>query len=755
MQACKPRFHRSLCTDCRSTVGDYLGTKHPFSLLIAIAIFLAMVGLPTSVAAGSTLNTNRESLAFGNVVVGNNSKQTITLTNYGKTSVSISRVSVSGSGFSESGLATPLTLAAGRSITFAAHFAPKVLGTEKGSITIASNASDPLLTITLGGTGVKQLSLSPEMILFGGVAMGNKSQHAVTLTNYGKTSVSISRVSVSGSGFSESGLATPLTLAAGRSITFAAHFAPKVLGTEKGSITIASNASDPLLTITLGGTGVKQLSLSPEMILFGGVAMGNKSQHAVTLTNYGKTSVSISRVSVSGSGFSESGLATPLTLAAGRSITFAAHFAPKVLGTEKGSITIASNASDPLLTITLGGTGVKQLSLSPEMILFGGVAMGNKSQHAVTLTNYGKTSVSISRVSVSGSGFSESGLATPLTLAAGRSITFTAHFAPKVLGTEKGSITIASNASDPLLTIALGGTGTGVLGSLSATPSSASFGKVAMRNTNSQPIRLNNTGSGSVTISSANVSGKGFRIAGLTIPLTIASGRSATFDVMFEPIISGSVAGWVSLVSNGTDSPFTIPLGGTGVEASFLLGANPSSVNFGPVKIDSSSSWDVTLTNHGNSNVTISSVLVLGAGFSKSSAITGVTLTPTQSATLKLEFAPTKAGSATGSVTITSNATNSPAKIALSATGALQDSHSVTLRWDPSTSSGIVGYYVYRGTEAGGPYSKVNSSAIAGTQYTDSSVQAGHTYYYVVRSVESNGVQSSYSAQVSAIVPTP
>src|ERR1700747_3745143 len=490
-------------------------------------------------------------------------------------------------------------------------------------------------------------------------------------------------------------------------------------------------------------------------LAFGDVVVGSNSKQTITLTNYGKTSVSISRGSVSGSGFSESGLATPLTLAAGRTITFTAHFAPKVLGTEKGSITIASNASDPLVTIALGGTGVRQLSLSPAMILFGGVAIGNKSQHAVTLTNYGKTSVSISRVSVSGSGFSESGLATPLTVAAGRTITFTAHFAPKVLGTEKGSITIASNASDPLVTIALGGTGTGVLGSLSATPSSASFGKVVMGNTNSQPIRLNNTGSGSVTISSANVSGKGFRIGGLSVPLTIASGRSATFDVMFEPTISGSVAGWVSLVSNAADSPFTIPLGGTGVEAALLLGANPSSVNFGPVKIDGSSSSDVTLTNHGNSNVTISSVLVSGAGFSKGNAIAGVTLTPTQSATLKLEFAPTKAGSATGSVTITSNATNSPTKIALSATGALQDSHSVTLRWDPSTSAGIVGYYVYRGTESGGPYSKVNSSAIAGTQYTDNSVQAGHTYYYVVRSVESNGVQSSYSAQVSAIVPTP
>lgn len=79
--------------------------------------------------------------------------------------------------------------------------------------------------------------------------------------------------------------------------------------------------------------------------------------------------------------------------------------------------------------------------------------------------------------------------------------------------------------------------------------------------------------------------------------------------------------------------------------------------------------------------------------------------------------------------------------------------HSVTLNWDATTSS-VVGYYVYRGTTTGGPYTKLNPSTIdATTSYLDSNVTSGQTYYYVVTSVDSSNVESTYSNQVTASVP--
>ena len=80
-------------------------------------------------------------------------------------------------------------------------------------------------------------------------------------------------------------------------------------------------------------------------------------------------------------------------------------------------------------------------------------------------------------------------------------------------------------------------------------------------------------------------------------------------------------------------------------------------------------------------------------------------------------------------------------------------SHSVTLTWTPSTSA-VAGYDVYRSEVSGGPYPKLDSSMVAADSYTDTSVQSGLTYYYVITAVTSSGVQSADSAQTSAIIPT-
>ncbi len=78
----------------------------------------------------------------------------------------------------------------------------------------------------------------------------------------------------------------------------------------------------------------------------------------------------------------------------------------------------------------------------------------------------------------------------------------------------------------------------------------------------------------------------------------------------------------------------------------------------------------------------------------------------------------------------------------------------VSLLWNASTTSGVVGYNLYRGTMSGGPYTQVASRNTSST-YTDSTVVAGQTYFYVVTSVDGSGRESVYSNQAQAVVPTP
>jgi hypothetical protein len=612
-----------------------------------------------------------------------------------------------------------------------------------------------VVTLRASAAAGPMLVARPGSLAFGNVAVAGNSARTMTVVNSGNTVITISQVSVSGRGFSVSKLATPLRLSAGRSINLQAHFAPQTAGEVAGRITITSNASDRRLTIALSGTGAQgRLSATPTSASFGNVAMGSSSSKILELSNYGLGSATISQVSVSGRGFSLSKPATPLKLSAGQSIRLQAHFAPEATLEVTGSITITSNAWDRSLTIALSGRGVQgRLSATPPSASFGNVAMGGGNSKILTLSNYGLGSATISQVSVSGRGFSLSKPATPLKLSAGQSISLQVHFAPETTGEVTGSVAITSNAWDRSLIVALSGRGVGAQGRLSATPPSASFGNVAMGEHNSQTIRLNNTGNDSVTISRANVSGSGFKIAGLIVPTVIPSGKSATFNAVFAPTSSGSRTGSVSLISDAPNSPLTISLSGTGVATARLLGANPLSLNFGTVNVDSTSSLSVTLTNRGNADVTISKVSVSGAGFSHGGAAAGTILGPDQSTTLRVAFAPAAAGSVHGDVVVTSNATNSPMTISLSGDAVKPSPHSVALTWSASKSSGVVGYHVYRGTTSGGPYTKLTPAAISETRYTDTSVEAGRTYYYVVTSVDSDGLESSHSNQASATVP--
>jgi fibronectin type 3 domain-containing protein len=84
----------------------------------------------------------------------------------------------------------------------------------------------------------------------------------------------------------------------------------------------------------------------------------------------------------------------------------------------------------------------------------------------------------------------------------------------------------------------------------------------------------------------------------------------------------------------------------------------------------------------------------------------------------------------------------------------LVSAHDVTLNWNASISSGVIGYNVYRRIASGGPYTKVNSSVVTVTTYNDNTVQPGQTYFYVVTSINlSDDVESSYSNEVMAPIP--
>src|SRR5882672_7921437 len=90
----------------------------PLKILMFVTAILSVL-IPASAVAGTQqLSSNPDALRFGSVVVGKTSTIHVSVTNNGSTSVTISSMNVTGTGFSVANLSLPLALAAGQSADF-------------------------------------------------------------------------------------------------------------------------------------------------------------------------------------------------------------------------------------------------------------------------------------------------------------------------------------------------------------------------------------------------------------------------------------------------------------------------------------------------------------------------------------------------------------------------------------------------------------------------------------------------------------
>ncbi len=320
---------------------------------------------------------------------------------------------------------------------------------------------------------------------------------------------------------------------------------------------------------------------------------------------------------------------------------------------------------------------------------------------------------------------------------------------------------VSCGGAMPKASLSAPSTGGNKDGSLSLNKSSLDFGNVQLGSSKSSSLTLTNSsasGGPSVTFSQVATSGAGFGDTTASLPVVLAPGQTTTIAVMFAPKAAGAVNGSLYITVDGAADPANVPLTGTGLGPA-QLGVSPSTLSFGTVAVGSSLNEAGTLTA-GSSDVTVTSAAWSGQGYSVSGISFPVTVPAGKNVSFTVTFAPGAAGASAGSVSFVSTASNSPTTEKLSGTGSQTGSqtpavqHTVDLAWAPSSSS-VTGYFTYRGSQSGGPYSKLNSSPSTDTSYSDSTVQSGQTYYYVVTSLGTDSVESAFSNQATAVVPSP
>ncbi len=501
------------------------------------------------------------------------------------------------------------------------------------------------------------------------------------------------------------------------------------------------------------------LSLNSASLDFGGVTASTSKTLTVTASNTGTASITVSSASISSQYFSLSAPTLPIAILAGQSAPITLVFTPNAAGAFSATVSITSNASNSSAVLPLTGTGVAasgQLAPSQANESFGSVTVGSNQSLSETVTNTGGSSVTISQVGISGTGFTLSGITAPMTLTAGQSASFSVTFAPQSAANASGNVTLTSNAPNPTLTIPLSGAGVAP-GALGSNPTSLSFGSVTVGSKQSLSGTVTNIGGSSVTISQFGISGTGYSMSGITAPVTLIPGQSASFTVTFTPASTGSVSGNVTITSTASNSTVTIPLSGTGTAAAGQLIVTPTTLGLGSVVVGTSGTTSGSLTA-GGANVTVTAASSNNSVFSVGGLSLPVTIPAGQSASFTVTFSPQVSGAASAALTFTSNAQPAVTTETLTGTGTPAPTHTVNLSWNASTSSNISGYNIYRAvyTNSCGSFSKINSVLNTSTLYTDSAVTDGTSYCYATTAVNSSNEESGYSNIASNVqIPAP
>jgi hypothetical protein len=546
-----------------------------------------------------------------------------------------------------------VTVAAGAtSASFTANISP-VNSAESATLTATVGTSAETFGLQLIASAPK-LSLSTSSLSFGNVNVSAAATQSLTVSSTGNSPLTINSATLAGTGFVAAGATFPLTLNPNQTTTLNVQFNPTAAGATSGSLTFNSNSATGSSTaVELSGTGVPVLT---------GLSCANSS---MTAAGSDSCTVTLNVAAASGGfaislGSNNPAVSVPaqVTVAGGAtSATFAATVSA-VNVAQAVTLTASADSVTETFGLQLGAAAIG-LGVSSSNLSFGSVNVNTSTTQTLTLSSTGSSAVTISAATVSGTGFTVSGVTFPITLTGSQTATLTVQFDPATAGAATGQLTLTSNSSSGTSTlISLSGSGVPVLSGLSCTSGS-----------------MTGAGSDNCTVTlNAAAAGGGFAVS-------LASNNSAVIVPASVIVAGGSTTGSftanVSAVSSAQAVTLTASAGGVaktfalqlGVSA-IGLGVSSSSLSFGNVNVNTATTQTLTLSSAGTSAVTISAATLTGGGYTVSGITFPITLTGNQTATLTVQFDPATAGAAAGQLTLTSNSSGgSSTLISLSGTG--------------------------------------------------------------------------------------
>ena len=233
------------------------------------------------------------SLTFGTQTINTTSSpQTVTLTNTGGATLTLSSIGITGANTTDFAQTNPCgpTLAPNAYCQISVTFTPATTGNLSAAVSITDNAPGSPQAVSLVGTGTAAVAtLSPLNLPFPVQYVKNSgSPQTVTLKNTGTATLAITNVAVSPTDFGILSAQTTCgsSLAAGSSCSIGVFFDPTATGARTGTLSVTDNAAGSPQTVALTGMG-QDFSVAYSGPATATVAPGQTANYTVAIAPFG------------------------------------------------------------------------------------------------------------------------------------------------------------------------------------------------------------------------------------------------------------------------------------------------------------------------------------------------------------------------------------------------------------------------------------------------------------------------------------
>lgn len=495
------------------------------------------------------------SIDFGRLRVNRTLERSVTVTNRGSGTLSITGAAIEGPDSAEFRIVAgsgSASLEPGQSRTITVRFAPTSgggdmeSGSKSATLRIWSNDPTSPTLVSLLGLAVRPVaSLTVPELAFGDRRVGGTYViDTIVLHNPCTDTLRISSIGLAGpdanTAFRIVNNPGSTILAPDSSLRIRISFSPTTVREYAAQLEIRHDDEEvPNQTsvIPITGAGIAPAINADPAFDFGEVSVGMPAEEQVFIRNIGSASLQLTTLRISGANaadFMLLGPPMPQTIGPGDSLGITVRFTPSARGRRVATLT-ATTSDGESVQILLEGTGLSgELAFTASAYDFGQVEVGSSVDRSVTITNRGNAPATISSLTASGPFTVLSNMA-GVTIDPGASTTTLVRFSPTTTGSQVGALTLRDEAGGTVLQATLRGEGTSA--ALTSDQTLIDYGIYRIGGTYYRVFVVRNTGQVLLQRLSYSITGRDATQFAVTNdePFDLAPGDSMLVEVAYTP----------------------------------------------------------------------------------------------------------------------------------------------------------------------------------------------------------------------------